>query len=83
MANSELTKTDDLNAELEVALGRRAQDGVLDIKCHVDVTGATKPADFKSALLNVFRQDEAGGVAQVPLSSVRSLDELYRRLTLG
>jgi hypothetical protein len=83
MALLEMTRTSDLNAELEAALQRRADDGVLDIKCHVEVTGATRPADFKRALLNVFKQDEAGKVTDVPLASVRSFDELYRRLKLG
>jgi hypothetical protein len=85
MSGSEKTKTktktmSDLDANLDAALRRRRMSGVVDIKCHVDVSTTTDPTDFKRALLNVFEQDEQGDVARVALGDIKSFADLYQRL---
>jgi hypothetical protein len=76
----ELQQMSELDAKLDAALRKRRVAGVVDIKCHVDVTATTEPTDFKRALLNVFEQDEAGDVTRVPLANVKSFGDLCQRL---
>lgn len=72
-------KMTELDAKLDAALRRRQALGVVDIKCHVDVSATTDPQDFKRALVNVFEQDEAREVLRLPLSDVGSFADLYQR----
>jgi hypothetical protein len=74
-------KMTELDCELQQALHRRRELGVVDIKCHVDVTGTTDPKDFKRALLNVFGQYDKGELQRVRLSSLRSFDELCKQIS--
>lgn len=77
---AEPMKMSTLDANLDAALRRRRQRGVVDIKCHVDVSATTNPTDFKRALLNVFDQDEAGKVERVPLAEIKTFADLCQRL---
>lgn len=70
----------DLDTKLQRALHRRRENGVVDIKCHVDVTATTDPRDFKRALLNVFEQDAAGTVARTRVGKFKSFDDLCRQI---
>ena len=66
----------ELDARLAEHLRNREAAGVLDIKCHIDVTRMTAPADVKRALVNVFEQDERGDLKHLPLRSVPNFARL-------
>lgn len=75
------SRMSDLDTKLQQALHRRSEAGVVDIKCHVDVTGATEPQDFKRALLNVFDQYDKGELKRVRLSSLGSFEDLCKQIS--
>ncbi len=65
-----------VDAELETRLAEQTQNGLLDIKCHIEVSRHTRPEDFRRALLNVFEREEHNGLRSVPAREVRSFDQL-------
>ena len=69
-----------LDRELRLALQMREQEGIVDLKCHVDVSGVTDPEDLKRSLLNVFEQENGGGIVCLPVSDIKSFSELDKMI---
>ena len=67
-----------VDAELEANLDAQTASGLLDIKCHIEVSRNTRPEDFRRALLNVFKREEEQLVRAMPMSKVGSFDQLVK-----
>ncbi len=73
-------KMSELDRKLADQLLRRKEHGVLDIKCHVEVTSFTEASDVKLALSNVLDAVEKNEVPSYPLRSLNSFDDLMKLL---
>lgn len=64
------------DVELEAHLERKRQNGLVDFKCHVEVTENTDLNAVKAALCSVFDLVEMGGYTDYPANKLGSFDEL-------
>lgn len=67
-----------LDRDLSEVLEARQRLGVTDIKPHIEVSGATRPHDFKRALFNVLGKEDGllGGLC-LSTRQVSTVDELF------
>jgi hypothetical protein len=75
MEHERMTK---LDRDLSAVLQTRQSLGVTDLKPHIEVSGATRPHDFKRALFNVLSKEDGllGGLC-LSTTQVSSVDELF------
>lgn len=66
--------------ELSAVLDELVGEGMVDIKCHIDVSSASRPDDVKRAMLNALTQDKAGTVPTYKLSEIESFAFLLARI---
>lgn len=69
-----------LDLELSELFAERKAAGVVDIKCHVDVTGATDLYYVKEAMASVLRNERNRAGSSYEVASLLSFDELLEKI---
>ena len=70
----------ELDEKLKSLFERRREAGVVDVKCHVEVTAATSFVAVKKALANVLSKEESQPLRAYSAHELGSFDGLLAKI---